>query len=109
MNDFQFNIIIALIPVLGLILTTIVGNVAKKYGENLDLNAASFWAKIAVSIFEDRYGKGKGDEKKQDVIKFLKERGINLSENQIELLIEAVVKELTIAGVINRDSNKMLN
>ena len=58
MNDFQFNIIIALIPVLGLILTAIVGNVARKYGKKLDLNAASYWTKIAVSIFEDRYGKG---------------------------------------------------
>lgn len=101
MNDFQFNIIIALIPVLGLILTTIVGNVAKKYGKNLDYAEAMYWTKIAVAIIEDKYGEDAGKLKKKDVLDFLKSHGISLTENQMDLLIDSVVKELTVAGIIN--------
>lgn len=109
MNDIIFNIIIALIPVIGIIITAIVACIARKYGKQLDLNIASYWTNIAVSIFEDRYGKGAGKIKKQDVLNFLKAQGIALNNEQLDLLIDAVVKELTIAGVINRDSNKILN
>lgn len=103
MNEIIFNIIIALIPVLGVILTYVVTQVAKKYGKNLDFKIAAYWTKIAVAIIEDKYGEDTGKLKKRDVLDFIKAQGISLCEEQMDLLIDAVVKELTLAGVINKN------
>lgn len=58
------------------------------------------WVKIAVSAAEQIFkGSGRGEEKKQYVIAWLKERGVTVNENQLDALIEAAVYELT-QGII---------
>ena len=56
MNEFLFNLILALIPVIAIILTFVVTKIAGKYGKNLDYAEAMYWTKIAVAIIEDKYG-----------------------------------------------------
>ena len=51
--------------------------------------------KIAVSAAEQIFkGSGRGEEKKQYVIAWLKERGFTVDENELDALIEAAVYEL---------------
>lgn len=58
------------------------------------------WVKIAVSAAEQIFkGSGRGEEKKQYVIAWLKERGFTVDEAELDALIEAAVYELT-QGII---------
>lgn len=58
------------------------------------------WVKIAVAAAEQIFkGSGRGEEKKQYVIAWLKERGVTVDENELDALIEAAVYELT-QGII---------
>ena len=62
------------------------------------------WIAIAVSAAEQIYfGSGRGEEKKQYVIKWLKEHNINYDSTKIDAMIEAAVYEL------NRDKGILVN
>lgn len=59
------------------------------------LDTIKFWVKIAVQAAEMLYvGSGRGEEKKQYVLDFLKSKGFTLNVEEIENLIEATVLEL---------------
>lgn len=61
------------------------------------------WVKIAVSAAEQIFkGSGRGEEKKQYVIAWLKERGFTVDEAELDALIEAAVYELN-QGIIPID------
>ena len=58
------------------------------------------WVKIAVAAAEQIFtGSGRGEEKKEYVIAWLKERGFTVDENELDALIEAAVYELN-QGII---------
>lgn len=58
------------------------------------------WVKIAVAAAEQIFkGSGRGEEKKQYVIAWLKERGFTEDEAELDALIEAAVYELN-QGII---------
>lgn len=53
------------------------------------------WVQVAVQAAEMLYvGSGRGEEKKQYVIEFLKSKGFTLNAEEIENLIESAVLEL---------------
>lgn len=53
------------------------------------------WVQVAVQAAEMLYvGSGRGEEKKQYVLDFLKSKGFSLNMEEIENLIEAAVLEL---------------
>ena len=53
------------------------------------------WVKIAVSAAEQIYtGSGRGEEKKEYVVQWLKDRGITVDAEKIDAMIEAAVYEL---------------
>ena len=55
----------------------------------------NLWVKIAVESAEQIYiGSGRGVEKKEYVIAFLKERGMTIDTNALDAMIEAAVYEL---------------
>lgn len=59
------------------------------------------WVKIAVSAAEQIFkGSGRGEEKKQYVIAWLKERGFTVDEAELDALIEAAVYELNTNGIV---------
>lgn len=58
------------------------------------------WVKIAVAAAEQIFkGSGRGEEKKQYVIAWLKESGFTVDEAELDALIEAAVYELN-QGII---------
>lgn len=58
------------------------------------------WVKIAVAAAEQIFtGSGRGEEKKEYVIAWLKERGFVVDEGELDALIEAAVYELN-QGII---------
>jgi LL-H family phage holin len=58
-------------------------------------NTIKLWVQIAVQAAEMLYvGSGRGEEKKQYVIEFLKSKGFTLNAEEIENLIESAVLEL---------------
>ena len=58
-------------------------------------NTIKQWVQIAVQAAEMLYvGSGRGEEKKQYVIEFLKSKGFTLNAEEIENLIESAVLEL---------------
>ena len=53
------------------------------------------WVDIAVAAAEQIFtGSGKGDKKKEYVLKFLEERGFKVDFETLNMLIESAVKEL---------------
>lgn len=58
------------------------------------------WAKIGVAAAEQLYkGAGRGEEKKQYVIDFLKQKGFKVDEESVINAIEAAVKQLNTEGL----------
>ena len=58
-------------------------------------NTIKLWVRVAVQAAEMLYvGSGRGEEKKQYVIEFLKSKGFTLNAEEIENLIESGVLEL---------------
>lgn len=66
--------------------------------QQAEINA---WIKIAVTAAEQIYkGQGRGAEKKEYVLNWLRERGITVDEDKLDAMIEAAVYELTNNGLI---------
>ena len=58
------------------------------------------WVKIAVAAAEQIFtGSGRGEEKKEYVVQWLKDRGIAVDAEKIDAMIEAAVYELN-QGII---------
>ena len=71
---------------------------ASYYNQRSELVA---WAKIGVAAAEQIYvGQGRGDEKKQYVLEFLKSKGFDLNEESVNNAIEAAVKQLNTEGLL---------
>ena len=87
-----------LIPLLGAILTylivpLILQKTTKQQRENI-----YFWVTVAVQAAEQIYKeKGQGKLKKEYVVDFLVSKGINITIQELDVLIEAAVKELNMA------------
>ena len=94
------QIILAIITLIGgLLARYVIPNIKAKTNANqLELIRAA--VKSAVYAVEQLYKSKPGQEKKQMVIEFLKEQGWKLDdkqvENEINYLIESVVKELNL-------------
>jgi len=86
------TIIIALV---GAVMTYIVVPFLKERTTKEQRQNIAFWVKIAVTAAEQIYKeKGQGILKKEYVIKFLNEKGIKITEEQLDTLIEAAVYEM---------------
>lgn len=58
------------------------------------------WTKIAVAAAEQIYiGSGRGEEKKEYVLAFLKDAGFNIDLESVNAAIEAAVKQLNTEGI----------
>ncbi len=87
-----------IIPILGAIVTYMLipwfkAKTTKEQRDNI-----YFWVTVAVQAAEMIYNeKGQGKDKKQYVIDFLTSKGIKITMDDLDVLIEAAVKELNIA------------
>ena len=57
------------------------------------------WVKIGVAAEQLYKGAGRGEEKKQYVIDFLKQKGFKVDEESVSNAIEAAVKQLNTEGL----------
>lgn len=96
------QIILAIIALIGAVLTTfVIPWIRRKLNES-QLKDLRFYLKILVAAAETMFSdEGTGAEKKQWVIDQLAKYGIHFDEELISDAIEAMVRELTATGVIN--------
>lgn len=101
MDEKLFQIILALIPILGAIITGfIVPFIKEKIGTE-KLSKYEYWTNLAVKAAEMMWvGSGCGADKKQYVINFLNDmfnkKKIVITEQQIEILVESAVKQMKL-------------
>ena len=98
MEDRWFQIILALIPILGTIVTYFIVPWIKANVDNEKLALYEEWAVLAVRCAEMIFTeKGMGKDKKAYVVDFLNSKfnknGIKISEEQINVLIEAALEK----------------
>lgn len=88
-------VVVALIGVLGTVITTVLVPYFKSKTTETQRENIYFWAKIAVEAAEKLYrDSGMGAQKKAFVKDFLAEHGINLDERQIDVVIESAVLQM---------------
>lgn len=87
-----------IIPILGTILTYLIVPLIKQKTTKEQRENIYFWVKVAVGAAEQIYKeKGQGKLKKEYVVDFLVSKGINITIQELDVLIEAAVKELNMA------------
>lgn len=101
MDDKLFALVLALIPVMGTILTVYIIPFIKEKIGNEKLAKYEYWADIAVRAAEMLWKEsGKGADKKEYVVDFLNNMfnkdKVVITEQQIELLIESCVKQMKL-------------
>lgn len=99
MDQRIFDLILAIIPVLGVILTSFIIPYFKEQIGNERLNKYQEWVSMAVMAAEMIFtGSGMGAEKKEYVVKFLTEQfnknKVVITEEQMNILIESAVKQM---------------
>ncbi|GAB6989338.1 phage holin, LLH family [Paenibacillus pini] len=96
-------IVQAIVILAAAIITTIIVPYIKSKTSINQQNQISLWIDVAVHAAEQLYiGSGRGEEKKQYVINFLKIKGFKIDIESIEALIESTVNK------INNDSNTII-
>lgn len=99
MDDRIFELILAVIPVLGVILTSFIIPYFKEMIGNEKLSKYQEWTAMAVKAAELLFTEsGMGAEKKEYVVKFLTEQfnknKVVITEEQMNILIESAVKQM---------------
>lgn len=99
MDNRLFEIILALIPVLGAIITYFIIPYIKTNMDSAKLAQYKEWATLAVKSAEMLWREtGHGEDKKTYVVNFLTDmfnsRKITITEEQMNVLIESAVKEM---------------
>lgn len=93
------QVIVALIGLLGIVLSTVVIPLLRAKTTAQKWDNAMFWVKLAVQCAEQVYNEtGMGEKKKAFVEKFLEEHNIKLDPDQIDVAIEAAVLEIQKAA-----------
>ena len=99
MDDNIFKIVLALISILGTVLTSVVIPYIKEKIGNEKLAKYEEWVTLAVQSAEMIFkGQGMGESKKEYVVNFLNEmfnkNKVVITSEQLEVLIEAAVKSM---------------
>ena len=91
-------IVKVLIPILGAIITYLIVPFIRQKTTKEQRENIYFWIKVAVAAAEQIYKeKGQGKLKKEYVVDFLIAKGVNITIEELDVLIEAAVKELNMA------------
>lgn len=101
MDERIFELILTIIPVLGTIITVFIVPYIKEKIGNEKLAKYEYWVDTAVHAAEMLFTEsGSGEKKKEYVINFLmnmfNKNKINITKEQMEILIEATVKQLKL-------------
>ena len=91
------KVVVALIGLLSTIVTVFLAPYLKAKLDVEKLNKLGELAKRFVLAAEQLIGKGEGEKKKAQVQDWLKEKGYDVSLDEVDSAIEAAVKEMNIA------------
>lgn len=91
------KIVVALIGLLGTVVTAFLAPYLKAKMDTEKIQQLGDFARRFVLAAEQLIGPGKGDEKKAQVQDWLKEKGYDVSLDEVDSAIEAAVKEMNIA------------
>lgn len=98
MNSLTYQILTLVIPLIGVILTSLVVPLLKTKISNEKLTSIELWVNIAVAAAEQMKAASILTVPKKDyVVKFLKDKGITITDTELDALIEAAVYELNKA------------
>ena len=91
------KIVVALIGLLSTIITVFLAPYLKAKMDVEKVNKLGALAQRFVYAAEQLIGKGEGEKKKAQVHDWLKEKGYDVSLDEVDSAIEAAVKEMNIA------------
>lgn len=98
MENATYQIVTLIISLIGAILTGLVVPWIKLKITNEKLISVEMWVNVAVAAAEQMKAAGLiTDDKKTYVIKFLKDKGITITDKELDALIEAAVYEINRA------------
>lgn len=98
MNNVVYQIATLIISLIGVVLTSLVVPLVKTKVNKNKLTIAEMWVNVAVAAAEQIFSAPQqGTNKKIYVIEFLNSKGIKLTEEELNVLIEAAVYELNRA------------
>lgn len=100
MDNILFNIIIALIPVILTVATYYGKGYINALKEKENLANLIVIARMAVRATEQVWNSYDSEIKKKKAMESLEKMGIDLTVEQMDILIESAVKELKAQGVI---------
>ena len=93
----NFNILQVVLAIVSIVVTGILIPLIKTKISKTDLEKALVITDIAVKAAEQIYKEtGQGVIKKKYVIDYIKKSGLNLTDDEINALIESAVKELNL-------------
>lgn len=103
-GEIFVQISIAVMTLIGLIITYVVSPLIKSKADAEKLSKAEYWVKIAVQAAEQvlKTHDPTGAKRKAEVLKFLAKFDIELTDEQLDTLIESAVYEINK----NKDKNK---
>ena len=85
----------AVLALTGVVITAVIIPYIRSRTTAQQRTEISAWVKIAVSAAEQIYtGPGRGAEKKQSVLSWLREHAVTVDEDRLDALIEAAVYAL---------------
>lgn len=104
MHDIIFTIVELAVMVAALLATRYLIPWLKSHAETGTLEAAANWATQAVLFAQQVMKYSSGEDKKAAVVSFLetvfKQRGIKISADELNILIESAVKEMKMEAII---------
>jgi len=97
MSEGMVQIILAVIGLLGAIITGFLVPYIKSNTDENQLTKIDYWVGIAVRAAEQIFNEpDMGIIKKQYVIDFLNNKGIKITMEDLNILIEAIVQEMNL-------------
>jgi len=98
MENVMYQIASLILTILGLVITYFVVPWLKTKLSNEKLTAIEMWINIAVAAAEQMKTAGIiTDDKKTYVLQFIKDKGITITDQELDALIEAAVYEINKA------------
>lgn len=98
MKEIYLEAIKLFVMILAAVITRYVVPWLKAKTENETMQTLIDWASQAVLATEQIYGSGDGETKKRVVVEFIQkvlaQKGISLTDDEIDTIIEAAVKEM---------------
>lgn len=99
MENFQtiLAVITAVVALLGTIYRYIVFPIIQQKTTKEQRDSVLFWAKLAVLAAEQMFPQAKtGEAKKQMVLEFMNSKGFTITKEELDIIVEAVVKEMNL-------------